>query len=108
MDDRILQQPPIPIDDIHRLKSYAKSHGMKVYELIDEILEWFFTHYNKQRLLLLSSPGGFGAKRSNKYWSIWIREDLHTRVQAMSKKQGTSQNRIIYTALKYYIEEKIP
>ena len=108
MNDRILQQPPIPIEDIHKIKAYAKDNGMKVYELTDEILEWFFSNYKKQRLLLLSSPGGFGSKPSTKYWSLWIREDLYHRIQSLSKEQGTSQNRIIYTALKHFMEQKIP
>lgn len=103
MTDRVLQQIPIPGDERQEIKSYASSRGMKIYNMTDEVLEWYFKQLEEKDLPILASPK---APDGNKYWSIWILNEHMTQIEDIAKIQRCSGNRVIYSAFKNWLQDR--
>lgn len=103
MTDRVLQQIPIPEDERQEIKSYASSRGMKIYNMTDEVLDWYFRRLSEDKLPILASPK---APEGNKYWSLWILNEHMTRIEDIAGKERCSGNRVIYSAFKNWLQER--
>jgi hypothetical protein len=102
MNERVLQQIPIPEDERQQLKAFAASRGMKVYEMTDEVLRWYFKRHDEERLPILASPK---SPDGNKYWSLWITNEHMSHIEDLSVKERCSGNRVIYSAFKLWLEK---
>jgi hypothetical protein len=103
MTERVLQQIPIPEDERQEIKSYASTRGMKIYNMTDEVLEWYFRRLSEDKLPILASPK---VPEGNKYWSIWILSEHMAHIEDIAEQERCSGNRVIYSAFKNWLQEK--
>jgi choline kinase len=103
MNDRVLQQIPIPEIERQEIKALASSRGMKIYEVTDEVLEWYFRRASNKNTRIFASPRD---EERNKYWSLWILEEHMREIEAKAAVEKCSSNRVIYSAFKNYLNSR--
>ncbi len=100
--DRVCQQVPMPVESHQKLKNYASESGMTMNEVYDSMLLWFLGEKkNNANFHYLASPKG-----TSKYITMWIDDNIIAMVKKLSKQDSMSINRIIFTAITYFLQEK--
>jgi len=88
-------------DGLHAaFRDYACREGLLLKDAHDEAVSWFLGVAGDRKPRYLSSP------REGKYRSLWLRPTLVAQVKAVSNKDNISQNRVIYTGLVLFMDEK--
>lgn len=103
MTERVLQQIPIPEEEREEIRSYASTRGMKIYNMTDEVLEWYFKRMSNGKLPIHSSPK---APEGNKYWSLWILSEHMAQIEEIAEREKCSGNRVIYSAFKNWLRKR--
>lgn len=102
--ERTLQQIPMPPEYHDAAKRYGQAHGKSLNQVYDEIVDWFLKAKNKngaQFPFYLASP-----KVASKYTSLWLDTALVDKAKLRAKKDGEKLNRVIFTAIVYFLKDK--
>lgn len=98
----VMRQVPIPVTISAAIKAYAKEKGMLLREAHDEAIIWFIRYKRKtgESLFYLVSPS------SSKYVSMWIKSPTLSKIKALAEVDDVKENRLIFSALVYFLKEK--
>lgn len=99
---RTVQQVQLPPEIHESVKVLARQDdATTMNDVYDASVEWFLKSRAKKSFhYYLAST-----KRGN-YTSLWIDSKILDRVRIVAKRDAVSINRVIYTALVLYLEEK--
>lgn len=86
------------------MKNFCTRKEIQIFEITEEILNWFFRQILTEDLPILATPK---ADKENRYWSLWIPGDLMREIKAFSEREQVSYNRIIYSAFKHWMSRYI-
>lgn len=100
-DQRTLQQVAMPPEVHEGVKSLAEDAECTMNEVYDEAVAWFLKDRAKRSFRYY-----IASTRRGKYTSMWLNGRLLDKARVVAKRDAVSINRVVYTALVLYLEEK--
>ena len=101
-DKRTIQQVQLPPEIHECVKVLARQDDdINMNDVYDASVEWFLKSRAKKMFHYY-----LATTKRGKYTSLWIDTNILNRVRIVAKRDAVSINRVIYTALILYLEEK--
>ncbi len=106
-NEKTLRQVPLPVSVHHALKSYASDTESQLQEVYDNAILWFLEYKRlyADSLFYFASPTPSKSEGKSRYTSMWIDTEVLDMVKELAEEDGVPENRIIFTALVYFLKD---